>query len=50
MSTTDTDHPGEHCGYDWCRAHGELCSCPYAAASPHRAEHCRYADDEAETR
>lgn len=24
----------------------DLCTCPYSQASPHRAEHCRYAIDE----
>lgn len=42
--TTTTDHPADDCGYGWCLAHNpDLCGCPYAQASPHRREHCRYA-------
>lgn len=45
--TTDTDHTAGQCVYSWCIAHRDTgeCTCPYASVSPHRAEHCRYAED-----
>lgn len=44
---TTTDHTADGCTYSWCLAHDDTgqCSCPYAQASPHRREHCRYAED-----
>lgn len=51
IDSTATDHTAADCPYSWCLAHNDTgeCDCPYAAASPHRREHCRNITDECET-